>query len=169
MRVSYNGYYAAFPRLRRGSDSRHPHHSFYCLRNRVSVLVASHRRRIYNRNQYMTIPKQYLHDRFILLINSVNAFLAVLLTVLTFLRLDTSHSSYIIQYRSNATINAFRSGSSSELFSFIIFGIFVLMFHAAISVRVFRIHRQLAVTTLGMGTLLLVIAIIVSNALLVLR
>jgi hypothetical protein len=25
-RVSYNGYYVAFPRLRRGFDSRHPHH-----------------------------------------------------------------------------------------------------------------------------------------------
>lgn len=26
MRVSYNGYYVAFPRPRRGFDSRHPHH-----------------------------------------------------------------------------------------------------------------------------------------------
>lgn len=25
LRVSYNGYYVAFPRLRRGFDSRHPH------------------------------------------------------------------------------------------------------------------------------------------------
>ena len=117
----------------------------------------------------MTIPKQYLHDRFILLINSINAFLAILLAVLTFLRLDTTHSSYIVQYRSNATINAFRSGSSSELLSFIIFGFFVFVFHALISVRVFRIHRQLSMTALGLGSLLLVVAIIVSNALLVLR
>ncbi|SRR5581483_708906 len=117
----------------------------------------------------MTIPKQYLHDRFILLINSINVFLAILLAVLTFLRLDTSHSSYIVQYRSDATINAFRSGSSSELLSFIVFGFFAALFHAFISVRIYRIHRQLAVATLGLGTLLLVIAIIVSNALLVLR
>jgi hypothetical protein len=25
-RVSYNGYYMSFPRMRRGFDSRHPHH-----------------------------------------------------------------------------------------------------------------------------------------------
>lgn len=117
----------------------------------------------------MTIPKQYLHDRFILLINSVNAFLVILLAVLTFLRLDTSHSSYIVQYRSDATINAFRSGSSSGLFSFIIFGFLVFAFHALISVRVFHIHKQLSVAVLGLGTLLLVVSIIVSNALLVLR
>lgn len=29
--MSYNGYYVAFPRLRRGFDSRHPHHKRYHL------------------------------------------------------------------------------------------------------------------------------------------
>jgi hypothetical protein len=117
----------------------------------------------------MTIPKQYLHDRLILLIVSVNLFLTLLLAILTLLRLDTSHSSYIVQYRSNASINAFRSGSSSELFSFILFGFLVFAFHTLTSIRVYRIHKQLAVTVLGLGTLLLVLAIIISNALLVLR
>lgn len=117
----------------------------------------------------MTIPKQYLHDRLILLIVSVNAFLTLLLATLTFIRVDTSHSSYIVQYRSNATINAFKSGSSTELYGFILFGVLVFVFHVAISLRAFRIHRQLAAITLGLGTLLLVIAIVVSNALLVLR
>lgn len=117
----------------------------------------------------MTIPKQYLHDRLLLLITSVNTFLALLLFVLTILRLDTSHSSYIVQYRSNATINAFRSGSSSELFSFIVFGVLVLVLHTLISMKTYLIHRQLAVVVLGLGTLLLVLALIVSNALLVLR
>ena len=117
----------------------------------------------------MLIPKQYLHDRLVLLIESANIFLALVLALLTVLRLDTSHSSYIVQYRSNAAINAFKSGSSTELFSFIIFGFLTLIIHTAISLRVYRIHRQLSVTVLALGTLLLVIAIIVSNALLVLR
>ena len=117
----------------------------------------------------MTIPKQYLHNRFVLLVVSVNFFLTLLLAVLTLLRLDTAHSSYIVQYRSNATVNAFRSGSSSELFGFIVFGIFVFIFHTLISLRVFLIHKQLAIVVLGMGMLLLITSIIVSNALLVLR
>jgi len=117
----------------------------------------------------MHIPKQYLHDRLVLLLASVNSFLALLLALLTVLRLDTNHSSYIVQYRSNATINAFKSGSSSELLSFILFGFLVLVIHIIISMRVYRIHRQLAITVLALGTLLLVLAIIVSNALLVLR
>lgn len=117
----------------------------------------------------MTIPKQYLRDRFLLLLNSINVFLALLLTVLTLLRLDASHSSYIVQYRANVTVDAFKSGSSSELYSFIAFGILVLVFHTIISFRVFLIHRQLAAVVLSLGTLLLVLALIVSNALLVLR
>ena len=117
----------------------------------------------------MTIPKQYLHDRLLLLIVSVNIFLTFLLSFLTLVRLDTSHSSYIVQYRSNAAINVFKSGSSTELYSFILFGILVLVLHQVLSFRAYLIHRQLAVIVLGLGTLLLVIAIIVSNALLVLR
>ena len=117
----------------------------------------------------MTIPKQYLHDRLVLLVVSVNAFLALLMAILTVARIDTSHSSYIVQYRSNVVINSFKSGSSSELYSFILFGFLVFMFHAVISLRAYRIHRQLAVIVLGLGTLLLVLAIIVSNALLILR
>lgn len=117
----------------------------------------------------MTIPKQYLHDRLILLVFSVNTFLFFLLTVLTFIRLDTSHSSYIVQYRQNLAIDKFRSGSSTELYLFIVFGLLVLLFHTIISFRLFLIHRQLAVIALGLGTLLLLITIIVSYSLLSLR
>ena len=117
----------------------------------------------------MTIPKQYLRDRLVLLLVSVNIFLTFLLAMLVLLRLDTSHSSYIVQYRSNVSINAFKSGTSTDLLSFIVFGLLVLTANTVISLRVYLIHRQLAVAALGLGTLLLLLAIIVSNALLVLR
>jgi len=119
--------------------------------------------------EVMTIPKVYLRDRLALLIVSINGFLLLLLTVLILLRLDTSHNSYIVQYRSDVVINAFRSGSSIDLLSFIVFGILVFILNTLISLRAYLIHRQLALTVLGLGTLLLVLAIIVSNALLVLR
>ena len=117
----------------------------------------------------MTIPKQYLRDRLVLLIVSVNVFLTFLLTVLTIARLGSGHSSYIVQYRADAAINAFKSGSSTELLGFVVFGFLVLVSHTILSLRTYLIHRQLAVIVLGLGTLLLTLAIIVSNALLVLR
>ncbi len=117
----------------------------------------------------MTIPGEYLHDRLVLLVGSINAFLALVLAISTLVRLDASHSSFIVQYRANVAINAFKSGSSTELYSFALFGLLVFGFHTVISFRAYAIHRQLAVVVLGLGTLLLVLGIIVSNALLVLR
>lgn len=104
-----------------------------------------------------------------LLLLSVNTFLTFLLAALVLLRLDASHSSYIVQYRSNAVINAFKSGSGADLVSFIAFGFLVFALNTLISLRTYLIHRQLAITVLGLGTLLLILALIVSNALLVLR
>lgn len=115
------------------------------------------------------IPKKYLHDRQVLLLISVNVFLALFLAVWVAIRLSTGHNSYIVQYRASLGIDAFKTGGISELISFVVFGFIVLAVHLTLSVRVYRIHRQLAVTVLGLGVLLLVLAIIVSNALLVLR
>lgn len=118
----------------------------------------------------MHIPKKYLHDRIVLLMLSINTFLALLCSVLILLKLDSGRSEgYIIQYRANLGLSAFKSGGAITLISFILFSGLVLVFHTLLSIRVYTIRRQFSVTVLGMGMLLLIIAIIVSNALLVLR
>jgi hypothetical protein len=117
----------------------------------------------------MIIPKQYLHDRRVLLVGSINAFLVLLLVISTVFRLDTSHSSFIVQYRDHVPVDAFRSGAASELYAFALLGLIVFVFHLFLSFRLYLIHRQLAITVLGLGSLLLILALIVSNALLVLR
>jgi hypothetical protein len=104
---------------------------------------------------------------------SVNVFLALVTIVLVVARLSSGHSSsYIVQCRdcSNpAAINKFTQGSVIDLLSFIVFAILVLVTHIILSMRVYRIHRQLAIAVLSLGVLLLVTTIIVSNALLALR
>ncbi len=118
----------------------------------------------------MDIPKKYLHDRFVLLLITVNGFLALVTTVLILLRLDTSRSDgYFIQYRANLGLNAYQVGSFVSLLGFILLAIFVLVFHTLISVRIFPQRRDIALIVLGFGTILLTLTLIVSNALLVLR
>lgn len=118
----------------------------------------------------MAIPKEYFHDRLILLLLTVNSFLAVLGSLLILLRLDPGRNEgYIVQNRTNLGINAFKIGHSSDLLAFILFLIIVLVVHTSLSIKVYPIHRQFAVTILAMGLLLISLAIIVSNALLVLR
>lgn len=115
-------------------------------------------------------PKKYFHDRFVLLLLSVNAFLALVVTVSVLLRLDTANpSGYFVQYRENLGLNAYAVGGFVSLLSFVVFAIFILGFHTFVSMRTYQMRRSIAITTLGLGTLLLALTLIVSNALLVLR
>lgn len=118
----------------------------------------------------MDVPKKYLHDRFVLLLITVNGFLTLVTTVLILLRLDTSRSDgYFIQYRANLGLNAYQVGSYATLLGFILLSIFVLAFHTLISQRIYPLRRDVAIVVLGFGTILLTLTLIVSNALLVLR
>lgn len=101
---------------------------------------------------------------------SVATFLTLLGSLLILLRIDVGRNEgYIIQYRQNLGISAFKSGSASGILSFALFMLITLVAHLALSIRVYKIHRNFSVTILGMGLLLLVTAIIVSNSLLIMR
>lgn len=117
----------------------------------------------------MDIPKKYFHDRLVLLLLAVNAFLALLTSLLILFRLGGHTNGYFVQFRSNLGLNAYAVGGSPILWSFIVFAFLVFAFHTYLSLRTYHIRRNFAVTILALGTLLLVLAMIVSNALLVLR
>ncbi len=118
----------------------------------------------------MAAAKNYFQDRLVLLLLSVNMFLALLATVAILLRIGSAGgSAYFVQYRSNLGISAFKTGSSLNLIAFILYALVVLVTHAVLSWRSYRIHRQLSLTILALGIVLLLLCIIVSNALLALR
>ena len=118
----------------------------------------------------MAAAKKYFHDHLVLLLLSVNAFLAVAGSIFIVLRLSTSHGTgYIVQYRASLGIDAFRTGSVADLISFIVFALLVLVIHTDLSLRAYHIHRQLAITILSLGILAAGADIIISNALLALR
>lgn len=108
-----------------------------------------------------------------MLLLSINAFLAIGGSLFILLSLSSGHSSgYIVQCRdcsNTAAVNKFTNGGVGGLLAFVVFAIVVLAAHSTLSYRAYQIHRQLAVTILALGVLLLILMIIVSNALLVLR
>jgi hypothetical protein len=115
----------------------------------------------------MAVPKKYFHDRIVLLLLSVNAFFALLATAAILFRLSGVHNSgFIAEYRSNLGLSAFRPGSSLTFVGFIIFVLGVMLFHAFLSKKIYPMNRQVALTVLSLGTILIVLATIVSNALL---
>jgi len=118
----------------------------------------------------MDIPKKYFHDRVVLLMLSVNTFLVILNSILILLRLDSSRTdSYIVEYRASLGLGAYQAGGSGAFFGFIIFSLVVLVFCILLSMRIYDNGRNYGVVILGMSSLLLVLTLIVSNALLMLR
>jgi hypothetical protein len=122
-------------------------------------------------NAMMPLPKKYLHDKLILLLLSANIFLAFLCAVLILLRLNLGQGAegYIVEYRSNLGISAFRVGGITGLLSFAGFAVVLATINTVLSIRAHRIRRELALAVLVAGVLLLGLAIIVSNALMVLH
>jgi hypothetical protein len=120
----------------------------------------------------MNIPKKYFQDKLILLLLSVNAFIVLLTLVLIALRIGSGHSDYIVQCRDCSNLQAisrFAKGGITEILAFMIYSVVIMAIHSILSVRLFRINRQLSVVVLALGTMLLVTSLIVSNALLFLR
>ncbi len=117
----------------------------------------------------MSTPKSYIHDRVVLLLLTVSVFLAALGSLLILLKFDPGRNQgYIVQYRASLGISGYRVGSDYDLLGFVAFFAIILGLNVLLSIRVYNIHRQFALTVLSLGLLLLVLAIIVSNALLVL-
>jgi len=118
----------------------------------------------------MATKKAYFHDHFVLFLLTVNAFLAIFTAVVVFIRLSSVNgSSYIVQYRPSLGVSAFKTGSITDLISFGIFALFIMIISLLLSLRVYSISRQLAITVLSFGILLIVLDIIISNALIVLH
>jgi len=118
----------------------------------------------------MPTTKKYFHDKVVLLLLSANFFLAFLASVLILLRLgDGQANNYIVQYRSNLGLSAYKTGSIGDILEFVLFVVLILLVSVVMSIKTYHIQRQLSMIILAMGILLLVIATIVSNALLVLR
>jgi hypothetical protein len=115
----------------------------------------------------MHIPEKYFHDRQVLMLLSVNTFLMLLTAVLVLLNIDFGRpDGYIVQYRANLGLSAYKAGSSSIILSFIGFAVFVHALHTLLSIKMYSHRRQFVLVILGMATLLLTLALFVSNALL---
>ena len=117
----------------------------------------------------MHIPKNYFHDRLILLLLSSSTFLAILNAVLIILRLDSSRGSYIIQYRANLGLSAYRAGDSSTFITLVVFGFMILIFQIVLSMRIFEANRQYALVISTLSLMLLIMTVVVGNSLLALR
>jgi hypothetical protein len=113
--------------------------------------------------------KKYFHDRFVLLMLTINSFLALFITASILLRLGDTSDVYIKSYRENLGLNGYEAGGLGQILSFIIFAGFILIMQFALSLRIYHLRKQVAWAVMILGGVLLLLSLIVSNALLELR
>lgn len=118
----------------------------------------------------MHIPKKYLHDKFVLLLVSTSFFFTFLCVALILLRAGIGQGvdGYIVEYRANLGLSAFQKGSIIPIFSFVLFVLVTLVINILLSIRTYALRRTLSLTILGLGVLISLLSVIVSNALLAL-
>lgn len=115
----------------------------------------------------MATPKRFIHDRVVLLLLSVNIFFTVLISVLiAFALTGGTDRIYVIEHRPSLGLSANRIGNATQMASLIVFVILVLIFNTILSVRTYPLRRNFAVVILGMATLLILMAGIISSFLL---
>ncbi len=115
----------------------------------------------------MATPKKYFHDRTILILLSVNAFLALANSLYILLSINfSSGATYVTRFRPRLGIDRYSQGSATGILSFAIFTLLVFGFHAYLSKKAYPIKRHFAIVILAFATLLLVLSTIISHELL---
>ena len=116
----------------------------------------------------MHIPKNYFHDRTVLILLAANTLLAIFVVLFILLRIDPSEgTTHIVQYRANLGIGRFKSGSIGEFRYFALFAAVQYVFGWLLSMRLYVHRRNLTLAILSLTTFLLILTAVVSNALLV--
>jgi hypothetical protein len=115
------------------------------------------------------MPKTYFHDRLILLILSINTFLAVALVLSALFALNDSSPVYIREYRSNLGLDGYEAGGIKDVLAFAIFAIIVYIFQIYASIKIFHIRKHISLMILLLTMVIYIFTLLVINALLGLR
>lgn len=100
----------------------------------------------------------------------INIVLVIVGTLLILFRLDSgTATNYIIEYRANYGIGEYTRGFSLDVAGFIFFLLINLAICVFLSIRMFLIRKNISIIVLAICSLLSLLTIIVSNALMALR
>lgn len=114
----------------------------------------------------MSNPKPFFHDRLILLILTINTFLAIALIVSSLLTFGNADAGYIKEYRSNLGLDGYMAGGVFDIVSFAVFALIVYIFQLVTSVKVYHIHRRFSLVVLLLALITFIFGLLANRALL---
>jgi len=118
----------------------------------------------------MPVKKSYFRDYLVIILVTVNVFIFIVTEVLLFFRLSSgTGNSFIVQYRPSLGISAYKTGGISEIISFGVFALLILVINIILSYKTYNISRQLTIAIISLGILLSLLNFIINNSLLALH
>lgn len=116
--------------------------------------------------------KKYLYDKLVLFLLSVLIFLTLAVVLSVLLRLGSGQgiSDYYIEYRqgpSHSPGGDFSpTGSVWAMLQFVWFSLITVVTATILSIKAYKIKREISVVLLSLGILLIFLALVISNVLL---
>ncbi len=114
----------------------------------------------------MPTPKSFFHDRLILLILSINTFLALALIATSLLSINDADSGFIKEFRSDLGLDGYKAGGVLDIISFAVFSVVLYGFQYISATKIYHIRRQLSLVILLLTLIIYIFALMVINALL---
>lgn len=114
----------------------------------------------------MPTVKTYFQDRLILLILSINTFLAIALAITSLLSINDSDAGYIKEFRADLGLDGYKAGGVFDMLAFALFSIILYAFQAYTSLKIYHIRRHISLVILLLAMIVYIFSLMVINALL---
>lgn len=111
-------------------------------------------------------PKSFFHDRLILLILSINTFLALALIITALLSINDSDAGYIKEFRSDLGLDGYKAGGVIDIVAFAVFSAILYIFQLLAATKIYHIRRHLSLIILLLTLIIYIFSLMVINALL---
>lgn len=114
----------------------------------------------------MEIPKNYLHDRLVLLLITVVSILTVIGVCIVLLRFDPSRNpTTIVGYRPNISGTIYQPGRTIDIYTLAIYMVFTAAAAIFLAAKTYHVRRFVSVFVLTSSIFLLILSTIVANSL----
>lgn len=120
----------------------------------------------YNKQPMSLAPKSFFHDRLVLLILSINTFLALALIITALLSLSDAGAGFIKEFRSDLGLDGYKAGGTLDIAAFAVFSVILYVFQFFSSTKIYHIRRHLALIILLLTMIVYIFSLMVINALL---
>lgn len=114
----------------------------------------------------MSKVKPYFQDRLILLILSINTFLALALIITSLLSLTGSSGGYIREYRANLGLDGYKEGNVLDIVAFAAFATIVYIFQLITSIKIYHVRKHMSLIILLLTLILFIFSLLTINGLL---